>query len=84
MGGGVGLENYSAVVAAVAVAEYVFLFVVLFLVGGTVSSRLGLRTEISARYCLEKTRTGVPHLFCFHGKGEQSDKLSIFRKYFLI
>ena len=44
----------------------------------TVSSRLGLRTEVSARYCLEKTRTGVPHLFCFHGKGEKSEELSIF------
>ncbi len=29
----------------------------------TVSSRLGLRTEISARYYRETTRTDVPHLF---------------------
>ena len=34
-----------------------------FLVNG--SSPLGLRTEISARYCLETTRTGAPHLFVF-------------------
>ena len=37
----------------------------------TVSSRLGLRTEISARYCLEKTRMDVPHLFSVYGKCEQ-------------
>ena len=32
----------------------------------TVSSRLDLRTEISARHYRETTRTDVPHLFCFH------------------
>ena len=41
----------------------------------TVSSRLGLRTEISARYCLETTRTGVPHLFCFHENVELCEKI---------
>ena len=46
--------------------------------GKTVSSRLGLRTEISARYYRQTTRTDVPHLFCFHDKGEKSDKLFIF------
>ena len=46
--------------------------------GKTVSSRLGLRTEISARYYRQTTRTDVPHLFCFHDKCEKSDKLSIF------
>ena len=34
--------------------------------GETVSSRLGLRTEISARYRLQMNRTDGPHLFCFH------------------
>ena len=34
--------------------------------GETVSSRLGLRREISARYRLEMNRTDGPHLFCFH------------------
>ena len=50
----------AAVSAAVVVAppEWVFF-------GETVSSRLGLRTEISARYYRETTRTGVPHLFVF-------------------
>ena len=43
--------------------------------GKTVSSRLGLRTEISARYYRQTTRTDVPHLFCFHDKCEKSDKL---------
>ena len=58
--------------------------------GKTVSSRLGLRTEISARYYRQTTRTDVPHLFCFHYKCEKSDKVSIFwrnvyfRKYSLI
>ena len=33
--------------------------------GKRVSSRLGLRTEISARYYRETTRTDVPHLFVF-------------------
>ena len=42
--------------------------------GKTVSSRLGLRTEISARYYRQTTRTDVPHLFCFHGKGEKSEE----------
>ena len=72
-----GLGNSAVVAAAVAAAvappEWVFF-------GETVSSRLGLRTEISARYCLEKTRTDVPHLFCFHDKCEKSDKLSIFQR----
>ena len=67
MGGGVVLGNLSAAPAP----KWAFF-------GETVSSRLGLRTEISARYCLEKTRTGVPHLFCFHGKGEKSEALPIF------
>ena len=39
--------------------EWVFL-------GEMVSSRLGLRTEISARYRLQMNRTDGPHLFCFH------------------
>ena len=34
--------------------------------GEAVSSRLGLRTEISARYRLQMNRTDGPHLFCFH------------------
>ena len=29
-------------------------------------SRLGLRTEISARYRMQMNRTDGPHLFCFH------------------
>ena len=44
---------------------------------GTVSSRLGLRTEISARYYRQMTRMDVPHLFHFHWKCEQSVELSI-------
>ena len=57
--------NSSAVVVVVAVAAAVApLKVCVFWL--TVSSPLGLRTEISARYCLEKTRTGAAHLFCFH------------------
>ena len=77
MGGGVGLGNSSVAVAAAVAAAVVVAPPEWMFWGETVSSRLGLRTEISARYCLEKTRTGVPHLFCFHGKGEKSDKLSI-------
>ena len=46
----------------------------------TVSSSMGLRTEISARYCLEKTRTDVRHLFCFNDKGEKSEEISIFSR----
>ena len=64
MGGGVGLGNSAVVVAVVAVVavappEWVFS-------GETVSARLGLRTEISARYRLQMNRTDGPHLFCFH------------------
>ena len=55
-GGGVGLGNYSAAVAPTECGFW----------GETVSSRLGLRTEISARYYRETTRTDVPHLFCVH------------------
>ena len=39
--------------------------------GKTVSSRLSLRTEISARYYRQATGTDVPHLFCFHEKCEK-------------
>ena len=75
MGGGVGLGNSAVVaaVAAVAVAppEWVFF-------GETVSSRLGLRTEISARYRLQMNRTDGPHLFYFHGNvrfGQQNNPI---------
>ena len=71
MGGGVGVGNFSAAAVIVASPEWAFFW-------KTVSSRLGLRTEISARYYREKTRTGVPHLFCFHGEGEKYEELSIF------
>ena len=59
MGGGVGLENSAVVAVAVAPPEWVFF-------GETVSSRLGLRTEISARHRLQMNPTGGPHLFCVH------------------
>ena len=59
--GGVGNSAAVVVAAVVAVAppEWVFF-------GETVSSRLGLRTEISARHRLQMNRTGGPHLFWSH------------------
>ena len=54
-----GTGNSSAAAAAVAPPEWVFS-------GETVSSRLGLRTEISARHRLQMNPTDGPHLFCFH------------------
>ena len=51
-GGGVGVGNDSAVAVVAAKKNGVW--------GETVSSRLGLRTEISARYYRETTRTDVP------------------------
>ena len=48
------------------------------LLGETVSSRLGLRTEISARYYRETTRTDVPHFVCFHAKCDKSEEMHIF------
>ena len=63
--GGVELGHSSAAVAVAVVAHPKKVFVILL---KTVSSRLGLRKEISARYCLEKTRMDVPHPFCVHGK----------------
>ena len=59
MGGGVGLENFPAAAVVVATPpKWVFFW-------ETVSSRLGLRTEVSARYYRETARTDVPHLFLF-------------------
>ena len=74
MGWGVGLGNSSVAAAAVAAAavappEWVFF-------GETVSSRLGLRTEISARYRLQMNPTGGPHLFCFHENVRLCEKIN--------
>ena len=46
--------------------------------GETVSSRLGLRTEISARYRLQMNRTDGPHLFCFHENAGFCQKINPF------
>ena len=46
----------------------------------TVSSRLGLRTEISARHRLQMNRTDGPHLFHFHENvrfGEKTPPFSV-------
>ena len=67
----------AAVAAAVAPPEWVFF-------GETVSSRLGLRTEISARHRLQMNRTGGPHLFCFHENvrfGQKSTQFSVGKSY---
>ena len=52
--------------------------------GETFPSRLGLRTEISARYYRQTTRMDVPHLFCFHEKCEKSEDMLIVLKKILI
>ena len=72
MGSGVGLEILSAAVAAAVATPKVCVL------GKTVSSRLGLRTEISARYYRETTRTDALHCFGFHDKCEKSEEMPIF------
>ena len=52
--------------------------------GETVSSRLGLRTEISARHRLQMNPTDSPHLCCFHenvGFGQKSTPFSVENSY---
>ncbi len=60
------VRNSSAAAAVAAVAVVAVATPKVGVFWKAVSSRLGLRTEISARYYREATRTGVPHFFCVH------------------